>query len=178
MRSSSVLRLISSCCLHVAQEPAIIAHFLHSAIAERRNDEATAAKSRGTARDTFRSTKEAPTPEGREGFGSIRNGSCHIQREAPVSRVPAGVSGLNSTGPACALENNRDACGFRNTKVADITDVSASASQLSTLHSVQRIRRPLALTKALGLRADNGLVQALQRFRQAGLGVISELVKL
>src|SRR3954452_18170971 len=42
--------------------------------------------------------------------------------------------------------------------VADITDVSASASQLSTLHRVQRIRRPLALTKALGLHADNGLV--------------------
>jgi hypothetical protein len=126
----------------------------------------------------FRSTKEAPTPKGVRASAASGNGSCHIQREAPVSRVPAGVSGLNSTRPACALENNRDACGFPNTKVADITDVSASASQLSTLHSVQRIRRPLALTKALGLRADNGLVQALQRFRQAGLGVISELVKL
>src|SRR4051812_27453996 len=125
LRSSSVLRLISSCCLHVAQEPAIIAHFLHSAIAERRNDEATAAKSRGTARDTIPVHERSPHAEGREGFGSIRNGSCHIQREAPVSRVPAGVSGLNSTGPACALENNRDACGFRNTKVAD-TNVSAS----------------------------------------------------
>jgi hypothetical protein len=89
LRSSSVLRLISSCCLHVAQEPAIIAHFLHSAIAERRNDEATAAKSRGTARDTIPVHERSPHAERREGFGSIRNGSCHIQRESagiPSSR--------------------------------------------------------------------------------------------